>query len=461
MKIRTLSLTLAIATLPVLASAQQAAAPAAAADQPAKPVPQTAEAWLNRMTDFTQNMSAYKDPKVFVPWFNAVTEPGFYTTMGNLVMDPAGWLRMMNSMVDPGAYRNVAEFADPNVYMRWLAASMDPNFYNALVAVMTDPGKMMRWAMLPVDPKLWGMMLSTLNPGMYMKWMMAPLDPRAMQLAIAPFNPNVYLGWLGAAMDPKTYGPMWAGFLNPTLPAVTTPWTTAPYGTSGFNPFDPNALMGMFGLPAPAPMPAAPAAAPAPAAPAPAAAAPATPAPAAVTPTAAPVAKTMEAAKPVEATTPAVAAKPAEPPKAEAAKPAEAAKASARMAPTSKVVLAGDALFKLNKSGVRDLSQEGKQRLDEVADRIKALGEVEQIKIVGHADATGKAEANRKLSEARARSVKAYLVAKGVKPSVIITSGMGDTQPVVQCDMQQPRDKLAECLAPNRRVEIEVIGKAK
>jgi len=139
----------------------------------------------------------------------------------------------------------------------------------------------------------------------------------------------------------------------------------------------------------------------------------------------------VEPAKPVEATTPAVATKSAEPPKAEASKPAEAAKAPAPMMATSKVVLAGDALFKLNKSGVRDLSREGKQRLDEVADRIKSMGEVEQIKIVGHTDATGKAEANRKLSEARARSVRAYLVAKGVKPSVIITSGMGDSQPVV------------------------------
>jgi len=87
-----------------------------------------------------------------------------------------------------------------------------------------------------------------------------------MQLAIAPFNPNVCLGWLGAAMDPKTYGSRWAGFLNPTLPAVTTLWSAAPYGTSGFNPFDPNALISMFGLPASAQMPAAPAAAPAPAA---------------------------------------------------------------------------------------------------------------------------------------------------------------------------------------------------
>jgi outer membrane protein OmpA-like peptidoglycan-associated protein len=365
--------------------------------------------------------------------------------------------------------------------MRWLAATMDPNFYTALFTTLTDPGKTMRWAMLPMDPKLWGMMLNTLNPGMYMKWMMAPLDPRAIQLMTAPFNPTVYLGWLGAGMDPKTYGPMWAGFLNPALPALpANPWGGIPYSAGLPNPFDPNALMGMFGMPAPATVPAAPATAPAvPAvgtaptvtpAPAPKAAAPAEAPKVAEAPkpavTVAPVATVPlpAAAKPAEAVKSeslkvAEAPKAAETPKvAETAKPAETAKTAA---PLSKVVLSGDALFGLNKSGIRELSKEGKQRLDEVAEKIKALGEVEQIKIVGHADATGKAEANRKLSEARARSVKSYLVAKGVKPSVIITSGMGDTQPLVQCDMQQPKDKLVECLAPNRRVEIEVIGKAK
>lgn len=122
-------------------------------------------------------------------------------------------------------------------------------------------------------------------------------------------------------------------------------------------------------------------------------------------------------------------------------------------------MLSGDTLFALGKSGIRDLSKEGRQRLDEVVEKIKALGEFEQIKIVGHADASGKPEANRWLSEARARSVKSYLVAKGVKPSVIITSGLGDTQPVVQCDMQMPKDKLVACLAPNRRVKVEVVGK--
>ena len=54
-------------------------------------IPQTPEQWLERMTDFTRNASAYRDPKVFVPWSNAVTEPGFYTQMGVNMMEPNNW----------------------------------------------------------------------------------------------------------------------------------------------------------------------------------------------------------------------------------------------------------------------------------------------------------------------------------------------------------------------------------
>jgi len=39
--------------------------------------------------------------------------------------------------------------------------------------------------------------------------------------------------------------------------------------------------------------------------------------------------------------------------------------------------------------------------------------------------------------------------------------GMGDTKPVVDCDMKQAKDALKQCLAPNRRVEIEVAGAQK
>jgi cell division protein ZapD len=108
-------------------------------------------------------------------------------------------------------------------------------------------------------------------------------------------------------------------------------------------------------------------------------------------------------------------AKPAVVPAAPAAKPAVT---------TSKVILAGDALFVSGKSGIKDLSRDGKIRLDEVVAKIQALGSVEQIKVVGHADPTGNTRVNRALSEARARSVKSYLVAKGIKPGIIATAGL-------------------------------------
>jgi hypothetical protein len=63
MKMKSLVAALLVCAAPA-AFAQEAAAPAAPAP---KQVPQTPEAWLARMTDMTQNMSAYKDPKVFVP----------------------------------------------------------------------------------------------------------------------------------------------------------------------------------------------------------------------------------------------------------------------------------------------------------------------------------------------------------------------------------------------------------
>jgi OOP family OmpA-OmpF porin len=127
----------------------------------------------------------------------------------------------------------------------------------------------------------------------------------------------------------------------------------------------------------------------------------------------------------------------------------------------NKMVLAGDALFKSGKSGIRDLSKDGRVRLDEVISKINAMGPIDQIKVVGHADPTGNASANSKLAASRAKSVKSYLIAKGVKPGVIISTGMGDTQPVVQCDKTLASEALKECHAPNRRVEIEVIAKAK
>ena len=69
------------------------------------------------------------------------------------------------------------------------------------------------------------------------------------------------------------------------------------------------------------------------------------------------------------------------------------------------------------------------------------------------------APAERAHAMRRADAVRDYLVSRGVPRDRIETLGMGKTQPVpgVVCD-QKALKALIACLAPNRRVEVEVKG---
>lgn len=69
------------------------------------------------------------------------------------------------------------------------------------------------------------------------------------------------------------------------------------------------------------------------------------------------------------------------------------------------------------------------------------------ISIEGHTDSTGNAARNRALSEARAQSVVAALVADGIDASRLQAAGFGDTRPVDDNSTETGR-------AMNRRVEL-------
>ena len=145
-----------------------------------------------------------------------------------------------------------------------------------------------------------------------------------------------------------------------------------------------------------------------------------------------------------------------EPPKpappAAAPAPAPAPKPAAQ-----KVTLAADALFDFDKAVLR---AEGKAKLDDVTGKLKGM-KLEVIIAVGHTDRIGSDKYNQKLSEKRAEAVKAYLVGKGVEPNRVYTEGKGEKQPVTgdKCGKSDKKSKkLIECLQPDRRVEIEVIG---
>jgi OOP family OmpA-OmpF porin len=96
-------------------------------------------------------------------------------------------------------------------------------------------------------------------------------------------------------------------------------------------------------------------------------------------------------------------------------------------------------------------------KLDEIAAALQADPSITDVDITGYTDRLGSTKYNQKLSERRANAVREYLVGKGVDSSRLKAYGKGEQNPVVTDCKQKKKSELIECLAPNRRVEVEQI----
>jgi OmpA-OmpF porin, OOP family len=124
-----------------------------------------------------------------------------------------------------------------------------------------------------------------------------------------------------------------------------------------------------------------------------------------------------------------------------------------------KITLASKALFDFDKAV---LKPEGKAAIDsEIISKLSQVQKLELVLVTGHTDPIGTQQYNQKLSERRADAVRDYLVSKGVPRDKIETLGMGKTQPIpgLVCNQKNMKERIA-CLAPDRRVDVEVKGEA-
>lgn len=99
--------------------------------------------------------------------------------------------------------------------------------------------------------------------------------------------------------------------------------------------------------------------------------------------------------------------------------------------------------FELNKA---TLALNAKQVLDLVAASLKANPDL-NVEVAGHTDSTGGRDLNQRLSQARAQSVRDYLVEQGVDASRLTVKGYGPDRPVATNTTPEGR-------AQNRRVEL-------
>lgn len=100
-------------------------------------------------------------------------------------------------------------------------------------------------------------------------------------------------------------------------------------------------------------------------------------------------------------------------------------------------------------TGSADLKESSLEEMSQLAAILKAYPSA-KVAVMGYTDNTGNATKNQQLSEARANSVKNYLVRQGIDDNRISTKGFGGANPIAT-------NGTAEGRAQNRRIEVKVM----
>jgi len=88
--------------------------------------------------------------------------------------------------------------------------------------------------------------------------------------------------------------------------------------------------------------------------------------------------------------------------------------------------------------------------LEEIADVLQRNTGIRKVEIQGHTDNTGTPDHNLALSDARANSVKQWLVGAGIDPARLVSKGFGQSRPLAP-------NVTAGNRARNRRVQFIIL----
>ena len=122
------------------------------------------------------------------------------------------------------------------------------------------------------------------------------------------------------------------------------------------------------------------------------------------------------------------------------------------------LTLSADALFRFDGASSKDVVPAGREQLDRLVGKLKGLQRIERVLVTGHSDRLGDAPYNLRLSQARAETVRQYLIDNGISAGLVQSAGAGESEPLVTCNGDRASAGLVDCLQPNRRVEVRIIG---
>lgn len=102
------------------------------------------------------------------------------------------------------------------------------------------------------------------------------------------------------------------------------------------------------------------------------------------------------------------------------------------------------------------LKPAGEEKLNDLIQILGGYDELLEVHITGHADRIGAENYNRELAYDRASTVMRHLVENSaLNPDLLTVFSRGEDNPQVSCEGMRGQS-LIDCLAPNRRVDIDI-----
>ncbi|MBK4733730.1 OmpA family protein [Noviherbaspirillum pedocola] len=130
----------------------------------------------------------------------------------------------------------------------------------------------------------------------------------------------------------------------------------------------------------------------------------------------------------------------------------------AEVQPTQSYALSADVLFNFDQATLRADGLADLDALIEEAKAAQAEGQgIASVRVSGYTDQLGSEAVNARLSTARAEAVRDYLKSRGFPDVPISVRGMGAAEPKVALEAcAGTQEERIACLAPNRRVVVEI-----
>ena len=129
--------------------------------------------------------------------------------MAETMADPARFAQLMTVVNDPRTIHVMTKCAtEPVMWDTWMSGITDFNKMSRAMGHFMNPNMYMQWMMAPMNPAMYQPMMQMANPNYYTRWMNAMVNPAFYQPITSMADPNWYNPRINWMMNPQSMQPM-------------------------------------------------------------------------------------------------------------------------------------------------------------------------------------------------------------------------------------------------------------